>query len=526
MPRRSISDGEIALIKAMLARKMKNKDIQFFFNRPDRSVNSGRITGIGNGSYGKCWSIQRASDTDLDAFIADHAAPGAAGVPIPVAQIAEALHPTHAKVIGGLFVADHLGIWRFTAGETDQHECKANFGFRHSGPWLKAVAALANNRGGYILFGVHDKDEINPDKSYAVIGLKSDEFAKADPVEFTKRVKAVLDPTPRIQIAAATVGGMPIGVIYVERHASRPVIATKPEGDQLKEGDIVYRYPGQSNRIKYSDLRALLDERDAQARRDVMPLVERILALGPKRAMVADLEAGLLDDGKRPIVIDRALIDRINFIREGEFDEQDGAPTLKLVGDVMVTDTAVIGSAGRGVVTDENVLTNFLELETVFAPPEYIRFAVAASSRDWLPIFYFATQAGLSRKELTGLVAAVVTTKSKRKKDMMQRAVGLKRAFAAHTGTPALRLQALIAGEEMPIEGWRDAANVSLALQGLPDDFAEPAEPLFLLLKRCRDVLFEEHRLENLSSVYRAAARLDEIYFSPAVSSGAARGSQ
>ncbi|HEY3776892.1 MAG TPA: hypothetical protein VGL35_02415 [Rhizomicrobium sp.] len=38
-----ITSDEIALIKAMLVRKMKNKDIQFFFNRPDRPVNSGRI---------------------------------------------------------------------------------------------------------------------------------------------------------------------------------------------------------------------------------------------------------------------------------------------------------------------------------------------------------------------------------------------------------------------------------------------------------------------------------------------------
>ena len=43
---RTITDEEIALIKAMLVRGMKNADIQFFFNRPGRHVNSGRITNI------------------------------------------------------------------------------------------------------------------------------------------------------------------------------------------------------------------------------------------------------------------------------------------------------------------------------------------------------------------------------------------------------------------------------------------------------------------------------------------------
>ncbi len=51
MPRRSITDEEIGLIKAMLARGMANKDIQFYFNRQDRSVNSGRVTQIKQRTY-------------------------------------------------------------------------------------------------------------------------------------------------------------------------------------------------------------------------------------------------------------------------------------------------------------------------------------------------------------------------------------------------------------------------------------------------------------------------------------------
>lgn len=42
MSRRTITEMEIALIKAMISRGMKNKDIQFFFNRPERPVNTGR----------------------------------------------------------------------------------------------------------------------------------------------------------------------------------------------------------------------------------------------------------------------------------------------------------------------------------------------------------------------------------------------------------------------------------------------------------------------------------------------------
>ena len=69
MSRRTITEREISLIKAMLSRGMKNKDIQFFFNRPDRPVNSGRISTIRNESYSDSAEIMEASDEELDAFM-------------------------------------------------------------------------------------------------------------------------------------------------------------------------------------------------------------------------------------------------------------------------------------------------------------------------------------------------------------------------------------------------------------------------------------------------------------------------
>ena len=71
MPKRTITDEEIGLIKAMLRMGMKNKDIQFYFNRQDRAVNSGRITGIRDGSYGP--EVARASEDEAKAFMASFA---------------------------------------------------------------------------------------------------------------------------------------------------------------------------------------------------------------------------------------------------------------------------------------------------------------------------------------------------------------------------------------------------------------------------------------------------------------------
>lgn len=188
MGKRSITNEEIALIKAMRNRGMRNSAIQFYFNRPDRQVNSGRITNIADGSYSDSASIAVADDTTLDTFLTgfQQGLITLSAVPAPTVPILPPAPPgpLHPETIAALFKADQDGTWRFCPGETDEHECKASFRLRNPSAWLRAVASLANNRGGYILFGVHDKDVTQTDaidKSFTVIGLNTAEFVNLDP---------------------------------------------------------------------------------------------------------------------------------------------------------------------------------------------------------------------------------------------------------------------------------------------------------------------------------------------------------
>jgi hypothetical protein len=379
MPKRTIADEEIALIKAMLARDMKNKDIQFFFNRPDRPVNSGRITGIRNGTYGPSKAIAAASDTDLDTFIASYSGGGGAQAATAAGHNSGSPDPLADEIVSKLFAQGADGLWRLLAGETDTHECKTSFGLKHPSAWLRAIAALANNSGGYVFFGIHDKgvtDEEGADLGHFAVGLKTDEFAKMDPADVTKKVKSVFDPTPRVRTRLISVGGASVGVIHVERHGSRPIIAIKNEGNDVREGDIYYRYPGQSARIKYSDLRTMLDDRDRDTREQILPMVERLLQLGPQRTMIADLAEGTLSDGKSAIQIDEKLIEKLTFIKEGEFSEVEGAPTLRLIGEVQSTADGDPIATKFGLLTRDALVDAFLDQTAPDDPRSYIRFAV------------------------------------------------------------------------------------------------------------------------------------------------------
>lgn len=169
MPKRSITDQEIGLIKAMLARGMKNRDIQFYFNRQDRPANSGRITQIRGGSYGP--EVPQASEAELDTFLSAFR-PSEIGA---VVGSRPARPQTLADRARALFEQRGRAGWFLISHESSATECKEHFCLkpehRFADP-LRSIAGLANNNGGFVFFGVSEL----PDGGLSVVGLRDDAF--------------------------------------------------------------------------------------------------------------------------------------------------------------------------------------------------------------------------------------------------------------------------------------------------------------------------------------------------------------
>src|SRR5262245_40394995 len=109
--KRSITDEEIALIKAMLRQEISNDTIHFYFNRADRLISSGRVAQIKKGRYGH--DVAEASQEAVDAFLAEWAKRHSS---VPAADEA-ARSPTHHDVIRALFEKRGKG-WFLISGET------------------------------------------------------------------------------------------------------------------------------------------------------------------------------------------------------------------------------------------------------------------------------------------------------------------------------------------------------------------------------------------------------------------------
>src|SRR3546814_149915 len=149
------------------------------------------------------------------------------------------------------------------------------------------------------------------------------------------KVKVHLAPTPVITTKEVIeFDGTKIGFVHVEPHPHKPVIVCKDDGDKLREGEILFRYAGQSARIKFTDLRELLAERDRKAQLALANAAGKLATVGTANALILDTDKNVLDADGKEILIDEDLAKSINFIKEGHFDEVEGGPTLKLIGEV------------------------------------------------------------------------------------------------------------------------------------------------------------------------------------------------
>lgn len=494
MPRRSITDEEIGLIKAMLRREMSNQDIHFMFNRPDRQISSGRISNIKKDRYGP--EVPAATDAALDAFLAGFA-PAEVGV---VIEAGAAREPTLAERALARFI-QRDGGWYLADGETSEQECKAEFNPRRTEPIVRAIAALANNRGGFVFIGVQNAD-------CRVIGMPNTAFQDTDIVRITDKVKTLLTPTPVFAKEVIDLGGMAVGIVHVEKYPNPPIIVCK-DADGLEDGTILFRYPGQSGKIKFGDLMAMLRERDRAATQTLLASASRLSEIGADRALILDTEKGELDAGTKRIVIDRALADQLDFIREGEFDERAGAPALRLIGNVHAVDPEgqVVERIEGRALDAEAVLLAYLDHEAVRAPLEYVCIS-AKVQRQWLPLFYFIRLAGGDIDSAIAALGATNAVYRVSKANALERLRGQRSAFERPGGAILDIVAELQVGHVGDLRQRYTDFQIVSGIRGLADGFV-PTEPLFGLL---RDIHREANDNANVrSGVFRAAARLDEL---------------
>jgi hypothetical protein len=212
-------------------------------------------------------------------------------------------------------------------------EFKEQFNLAGLAEYFKDFAAFSNNAGGYIIFGISN----SPRELVGLSDNSAAQFEKIDPEKISGFLLEIFAPDIQWDQQLFGVSGKKFGVFYIHESKQKPVIAEKDEGrDQtIKNGDIFFRYAGRTQRIEFAELSYIIDERIKSTNEQWLSLMSKIAKAGPANAAILDTEKGLIQrNDEQILVIDEGLVDKLKFIKEGQFKEEEGAVTLRLVGDV------------------------------------------------------------------------------------------------------------------------------------------------------------------------------------------------
>lgn len=215
--------------------------------------------------------------------------------------------------------------YKIVSREGASLEFKESFNWNTKDKYAKAIASFANNKGGVIVFGVKDKPR-------ELIGLKTNNFEDIDEAKITEYLNSIFSPEIEFEKITREIRRKKIGILLIHPANRKPVVAIKNSGD-IKEGEIYYRYIARNDKIKFPELRVILDQIKEFERKHWMELFEKISRIGPENTAIMDIAEGKIDGRGGTIVIDHKLVPKLRFIKEGSFKEK-GKPVLKLIGDV------------------------------------------------------------------------------------------------------------------------------------------------------------------------------------------------
>ena len=190
--------------------------------------------------------------------------------------------------------------------ETQELEFKEQFSLSGLADYFRDFAAFANNRGGYLIFGVKDSPRIPQGLSASSL----EQFEKVDPEKISGYLLNIYSTDIRWSMAVVERYGNKFGVFRIFEAHTKPVIAKKDEGkDQtIKNGEVYYRYGGRTQKIQFAELENIIKRRVEQNNNQWLDLMKKIGHAGPANAAILDTERAMIErDDTRILVVDEAL---------------------------------------------------------------------------------------------------------------------------------------------------------------------------------------------------------------------------
>ena len=141
-------------------------------------------------------------------------------------------------------------------------EFKESFSLSGLGDYYRDFAAFANNKGGYLIFGITD----SPRRRVGLKQKAKEQFDKIDPQIITGHLIDTFSGYIEWEQTIVTIGTKHFGAFRIEEAEIKPIVAKKDEGKDnvIKNGEIYYRYGGRTQKVQFSELEAIINKRIEQ----------------------------------------------------------------------------------------------------------------------------------------------------------------------------------------------------------------------------------------------------------------------
>lgn len=214
--------------------------------------------------------------------------------------------------------------------ESEALEFKESFGLGDSLiEYSRTLVGMANNQGGHIAFGIKNKPHIPT-------GLKDERFDSLDPKSLNKVFLEYYSSDVSWNLSVIELSGKRIGLISVDEASRKPIICSKNHtGKHLREGAVYFRYRGETKEIRHGELANLLEAEREKEKLLWMKHIQSIASIGPQSVQILNSLEGSLSIGQTKVLLDKNLLGQLKVINEGKLSETDGAPTLRVVGEIV-----------------------------------------------------------------------------------------------------------------------------------------------------------------------------------------------
>lgn len=317
--------------------------------------------------------------------------------------------PFAQENLNEIFKKSPMSSERLLSRESSCLEFKESFGWSSLPKYLKTSAAYANTKGGYIVFGIANR----PHLLRGLTGENLNSFENMDPEKMSNHFNEHFSPEIKWTIHEFELEGKIFGLLYIYESDDKPIVCIKEVGKELKECDIFYRYRGRTERIKYPELKMILESKRENEQRLWMRHLEKIARIGVREAGIFDLHTGSVTGTGGSFLIDESLLSQLSFIKEGEFSEIEGDPVLKLVGTLKPLSGMINGKPVKHIIKTKGIRTSDIVLsmlgqENMPDPKEYIK-QICFETTAYLPVYYYIKKSGTALPKIIEMLDGVIS---------------------------------------------------------------------------------------------------------------------